>query len=177
ESPGLFTGEAGVALAMSVGAPFTSEPEPIIRGALDRLATAAQSVKEADLFIGAAGIILAACIIKEVTGQDDVLSIVRHLPRRLIQSANQFGDVIAWEKEDSEGRSKGVNVGAAHGAAGIALALAHWGHTACDDQAVRLALETFRSIYRGARSRDGKSLKYELTKPNPAPVGAWCHGP
>lgn len=177
ESPGLFTGNAGVALAMSVGAGFTEDRDRIWSRALDRLNVAAQVVTEVDLFSGAAGVIWAGCLTAEITGDSSPLYIVRNLSERLMQSAKRFGDVVAWENSGSQAATRAPYVGAAHGAAGIALALAHWGRAKSDQETLALAREVFLNIGHSARALDQRSLKFQAgSSSTPAPIGSWCHG-
>jgi hypothetical protein len=68
-------------------------------------------------------------------------------------------------------------VGAAHGSAGIALALAAWGRHAGCKRAVDLAVDTFHSIYVHGRIDDGTNLRVRLgAKCEQASLGTWCHG-
>ncbi|QEH31579.1 Serine/threonine-protein kinase PknA [Aquisphaera giovannonii] len=178
ESPGLFTGDAGVALALVAGGPYSADPGRARDAALRRLSAAAASVEELDLFSGAAGVLWAGCLIAEISGDASPLRIVEHLAGTIVAAASEADGVVAWAPS---GRLDGVrapHVGAAHGAAGVALALAHWGRAAGDPGASGLAREVFAGLDRGARTPDGLSLRRFLGPGSPAaPLGDWCHGP
>jgi serine/threonine protein kinase len=178
DSHGLFTGNAGVALALCVGAKFGPGCARMRSRSLERLAFAVQGVTELDLFSGAAGVVWAGCLMAEITGNTAFLQIVSPVAERLSGSAQRFGDVIAWDQRSRSERFASPSIGAAHGAAGIALALAVWGTATSDHAARDLACNVFLSLYRAARSGDHRSLRY-CTDPSsaPAPLGHWCHGP
>jgi serine/threonine protein kinase len=178
EAHGLFTGNAGVALAMCVGAGFTPDRDLIRAKALKRLKIASQQVTEVDLFHGSAGIVLAGCLIAEVIGDYSSLEIVRPLADRLIRSPKQIGDLIIWEKIGGTDKAEDFSVGVSHGSAGIALALARWSHLTSDLPASTLAKEVFLGLYQAARTVDQKTLRSQINdSSSPAPHGNWCHGP
>ena len=178
EAHGLFTGNSGSALAMCVGAGFTEDCDWIRARALERLSTAAEEVTEVDLFHGSAGVVLAGCLIAEVTGDFSSLEIVRPLADKLIRSPKRLGGLIVWGKSGQNDESADFSVGAAHGSAGIALALARWSHFTADIAASTLAREVFLCTYYAARSVDRKTLRYQIDDSSgSAPRGTWCHGP
>ena len=175
DAHGLFTGNAGVALAICVGANFSVNCSQNRMIALERLALAAQGVTETDLFSGAAGILWAGCLMMQITGDSASFEAVRPLAKRLIGSAGLSRGMPVCENSAQVGT---LSLGAAHGLAGIGLALASWGHATSDQAALDLSISIFQTINRDGRSADGRTLRYNADQQSPpAPLGNWCHGP
>jgi hypothetical protein len=79
--------------------------------------------------------------------------------------------------EATEEKNPGPFLGAAHGSAGIAMALALWGRAIGDDRCIKFAIKTFKSLYRSGRAENGKTLLYKLDDDRqPAAIANWCHG-
>lgn len=175
-SAGLFTGNAGVALALGVVA-GRLERSDLIEASRSRLIAAASPSEEFDLFCGAAGVVTVGCILSEILGQDWPLEIVRDKAQALLDAATIRQGVVVWPASKALGASDAPYTGAAHGSAGIAMALAMWSSHARDNRSTNLAIDTFRSLYSGARVEDGTTFYTRLGEDlNPAPIGSWCHG-
>ncbi len=175
-SSGLFTGDAGVALALGVTAKRLSRPELLVN-ARSRLEAAASPSQELDLFCGAAGVIWVGCLLAEILEERWPLEIVQSKVQLLIDSAEVRQNVIVWPPSQVLERSDAPYTGAAHGSAGIAMALAIYGKRLGHRAAVDLAANTFVSLRANACSSDGKTLSLKVrTDPEPAPIASWCHG-
>jgi serine/threonine protein kinase len=123
---GLFTGNAGVALALGViskrlGRGFFAE------AARRRLAVAAGQDGHYDLFSGAAGVLWAGCLLSQIVQSEWPLKLVATQADKILTSAKTIGGVTCWAAPSPVfSASEEVHYGAAHGAAGIAMALAAW---------------------------------------------------
>jgi hypothetical protein len=177
KSAGLYTGNAGVALALAVvGQRFGRDD--LLKAAKRRFALAAREVTEDDLFSGRAGVVVASDILTEITGDtsylQDVLPVISDLIGRIKPYAGVLG-VMASGRLDGV---PGCFTGAAHGAAGIAFALAKFATRVGDDNTMRLALMIFQSIVDHAADRQrGAIFRIAGRNDQPAANMTWCHGP
>jgi hypothetical protein len=113
----------------------------------------------------------------EVTDTPRFFEIVRPVAKHLIGAVKSFGDLMAWEDPGSRGEEASPSIGAAHGAAGIAMALAVWGRATSDHVVQGLARDVLLGLYQAGRSVDGRRLRYTVdVRSKSAPRGAWCHG-
>ncbi|MGH9966453.1 MAG: lanthionine synthetase LanC family protein [Pyrinomonadaceae bacterium] len=175
-SCGLFTGDAGVALALAVAAKRLSRPE-LVAGARTRLLAAASPAQELDLFCGAAGVLWVGCLLADILNEPWPLEIVRSRAQLLLDSAQVRQQVVVWPPSQVLEASDAPYTGAAHGSAGIAMALAIWGKRLGHKGATELAEKTFRSLRANAFSQGGQTLSLKVeANPAPAPVVSWCHG-
>jgi Lanthionine synthetase C-like protein/Protein kinase domain len=177
KSAGLYTGNAGVALALGVvGQRFGRED--LLAAARTRFMAATREVSEDDLFSGRAGVILASDILTEITGDmrylEGVLPVVGELLSRIKLHAGVLG-VAASGALDGV---RGCFTGAAHGAAGLALALARFA-TRVGDQAIKsLSLRMYQSIFdRACDVKRGVIFRISGRSDQSAAPGTWCHGP
>lgn len=173
-SPGLFVGEAGVALALALGAARLSRPD-LAEQALVRLRRAVATCVEHELFFGAAGVLEAGILMDAVLQDGRAIEISSSLAGKLVRCAEDRDGLLCWPfVERFEGRHDPLN-GVAHGAAGIAVALSNWSKVS-DDRSFRdLAQATMRSLYANARSADGRFLRRAGADISAAD-GEWCHG-
>ena len=174
---GLFTGNAGAALALALVAKRHGRAEllPHVRR---RLEAAAAPSSEFDLFSGAAGVVWAGCIIAAVLGKKWPAAVVKKSARALLAAASRERGVRVWPASETMRDSEpGPYLGAAHGSAGIAMALAVWGRVTGERRPRQLAAETFMSLYEGGLDESGKSFYYKLNEdPRPTAASDWCHG-
>lgn len=174
--PGLFTGNAGVALALALVSRRLGLPE-VLRAARRRLDAAVHVSEECDLFAGAAGVLWAGCTMAEMLGEAWPLEAVREIGSSLLARARREEGIVYWQPSGALDGSTAGYTGAAHGSAGIAMALARWGQADANARAVDLAVETFRSLYAHARLDDGVQLRDRLgPSPRAGDVRSWCHG-
>jgi hypothetical protein len=136
---GLFTGNAGVALALAVAGRRLGKEEYLCAGRR-RMAGALTDERETDIFSGVAGVAFARCLLGEFPTP----------PSRLNPAGEPY-------------------LGCAHGAAGIAMALARCGQTAA-------ARNTFHSLYASGRTADNRALRITRDSPRAHAAGNWCHG-
>jgi hypothetical protein len=177
EACGLFTGAAGVAVALTLAGARLGEPRWVEAGRA-RMRHAIERCKELDLFSGMAGVVYAAHLITRMTRSDELLAetepMVFVLLDRFESKAGDFG----WRSSGKLEPFTECLTGASHGTAGVALALALWGRDAGEATLCDFAVHLFDRIYRECRTSDGKTLRRHLGEDRPAaPLGAWCHGP
>lgn len=169
---GFFTGNAGTALALAVAGKRFGRPEWIV-AARARLAAAVGVERDCDLFSGAAGVLWAAYLLAEILGDDEISEIAARCGDLLIRLAEVRQGLYVWPSAEA---GDPPLTGAAHGSAGIAMALAIWGRKARRSGAVDLALETFERLFRNGRAREGIMLRRSLDETSWAPILPWCHG-
>jgi len=172
ESHGLFTGDAGVALALAVASRRLGD-DSLARAARERLLAGGVEAAELDLYSGAAGRLWAGCLLADVLREEWPLEVSEACARRLIEKARRAQGTPAWETVDGPA----PYTGAAHGVAGIALALALWGRRAGCERSRGLALAAFAGLCRAGRTKDGNELRLRLGEEPAARAGTWCHGP
>ena len=122
---GLFTGNAGVALALAVSALRLGERQ-FLEAAKQRLAAAARVTCQTDLYSGAAGVLWTACALAEILADDWPLEYAKQAASTLNAHFACDCGIPDWVPE---GASSPALLGCAHGSAGVALALAVWGRT------------------------------------------------
>jgi hypothetical protein len=76
----------------------------------------------------------------------------------------------------STGTVSNAYLGAAHGSAGVAMALGIWGRDVGCVQSLELARETFLRLYENGRTSDRIQLQYRLHSEVGTSPGIWCHG-
>ncbi len=126
-----------------------------------------------DLYSGVAGVVWSAVLLREMLREDWPLDAAADALVHLRTLRSQVDGVPAWRIDP--GRDA-VYFGAAHGSAGVALALARWGRAAGDAAAVDEARETWAAIARHARTADGEALRVGPAESRHHAVGNWCHG-
>jgi hypothetical protein len=175
DAQGMFTGNAGVALAL--GAAARRYQEPIFLAAARRRLSAARNVGAGnhDLFSGSAGIIWSACALSRILEVEWPLEMVADHARQLRRVASVQEGVVCWSSAPEYDHAQSPYFGAAHGSAGNALALALWGASAGCSDSTALALETLTSLCRNALLGDRFSLRVGPGRSAAAPA-AWCHG-
>ena len=174
---GFFTGNAGTALALAVAGKRLSRPE-WVAAARTRMAAATGVEQDCDLFSGAAGVLWAACSFSEILEDDKAHTMAKRCGELLLRRAEVREGLRVWPSAEP---GDPPLTGAAHGSAGIALALAIWGRIAQRPEAVELSLETFERLYRNGRTSEGTMLRRTVDAPvddtsSWAPILPWCHG-
>lgn len=178
-APGLYVGEAGVAVAL-LAAGRRLGRDALVESALARLgAVAREPFVSPDLFNGTAGRLTAHLLALDATGDARQLAAARACGEALLAAAEDTaGGGVAWRIPDGYGGLSGIaHTGYSHGTAGIADAL------------LRLAEATGEAAYRVAARRAADSL-VRLALPAAAGTGLewpvaeggeplgpfWCHG-
>jgi hypothetical protein len=168
---GFFTGNAGASVALAVAGKRFGRSE-WIEAAWIRLAAAVCVEGECDLFSGTAGVLWAACLIGSILGEEKASAFAARCGELLVRLAEVREGLFVWPSIGAAPMT-----GAAHGSAGIAMALAIWGRMARRPVAVDLALETFERLYRNGRIGEGATLRRSVDEASSgAPVLSWCHG-
>ncbi|HWB83037.1 MAG TPA: lanthionine synthetase LanC family protein [Bryobacteraceae bacterium] len=156
---GLFTGNAGVALALVVSGRRLKKEEYIAAGRM-RLRCAVADERETDLFSGAAGVLFTCCLLSDVVAERWPLDMGRAAERVLCIRSGSGTPYL----------------GCAHGAAGSAMAQACWGRRAGDERFLDAAVETFHRIFAQGRTADGSALRMTQEADRAHAAGNWCHG-
>ncbi|HEX7707254.1 MAG TPA: type 2 lanthipeptide synthetase LanM [Thermoanaerobaculia bacterium] len=126
-----------------------------------------------DIEGGAAGALAALLQLFELSGERSLLESAAHAAQRLQASAIDTGDGAAWPTSGGA-----LLAGYAHGAAGIAAALARYGALSGDGASIRLARLAMR-YESGVFDRErGNWPLLELPPGGAQPLfmNAWCHG-
>ena len=171
-SAGLFTGNAGVAIALSVAGRRLGEEQYLIAGS-KRLQNAAAGQKEIDLFSGSAGVLFASCILSNILGKEWPLELGYVARQRLHRHLCRTGGIPVWSLNVA---CDPQYLGCAHGSAGIAMALACWGRQTGDRRSVEEAIDVFQQIFAKGRTADGSALRMTLDSEKAHAVANWCHG-
>jgi hypothetical protein len=174
EAHGLFTGNAGIALALGV-AGYHLDTDEFLPAAMDHFNHAVMINSGFDLFSGAAGVLYTASVLHEITKDQWPIGSARPLVPFIIGNALRTDGVIGWPPAPLYDGERGrLYYGAAHGSAGVALALARFAQ--CDERAAEtsFALDVFASIL--AHGRDGQGRLYESSSGKIRPQQHWCHG-
>lgn len=175
-SHGLFTGNAGVALALGVAARRLRRAD-LAQVAASRLRAASNQSEELDLFCGAAGVIWSGCMLGEVLAADWPLAVVDGLAEHLLDSADTREGVVVWPASRALDESDAPYTGAAHGSAGIAMALAIWSKRRGNARGLELSREAFASLFSALDPTLRAPLPRRIgAEPDPAPIFGWCHG-
>ncbi|CAG7606712.1 class III lanthionine synthetase LanKC N-terminal domain-containing protein [Actinacidiphila bryophytorum] len=172
---GLFTGNSGVAVALAVAGRLLGRAD-LLDAARRRFEYAASSrILDYDLFSGAAGIVWAGRLLDAVLGTGWGSGLVEQQVRRIHKAAGRFDGVVGWPANIEYDSSGGVYVGAAHGTAGIAMALAGWGGATGCAATVQLAGEALHSIAEHGLTDDGSNIRATVSG-STMPAHTWCHG-
>jgi tRNA A-37 threonylcarbamoyl transferase component Bud32 len=172
QAHGLFTGNAGVAVALSVVARRHGQPDLLSAARARFVAASSQPVPGADLFSGAAGVVMAAITLAEIWEQDWPLELVAGQVARLHTSAHRADNIVGWPEGAGVDQAT-TFFGAAHGVAGVAMALAHWGLRVDAPRSTELAVEAFRGLYEQA----GDVGAFQSDSAGRVSAASmWCHG-
>lgn len=170
---GFFTGNAGVAVALAVAGKRFRKPA-FIAAAHKYLSKSLTVEGDFDLFSGSAGVLWAGCLLAQILDDRNLLDRAAPCAKSLIENASLQDKLYVWPSCDA---NEPPLTGAAHGSAGIALALSIWGKATGESDATDLAIETFDRLYRFGRVRGGSALRHRVGKSDAAVmVPSWCHG-
>ncbi len=172
KAAGLFTGNAGIALALAVAGLHLNE-DTLLTAARMRFESATADRREMDLFSGGAGVVWSACLMHEVTGENWPLEAANGVVAWIKRHATVNSGVPVWTIESSREASY---FGCAHGSAGVAMTLAYWGRCCGEPALADVARETFRALVRHGRTADGHALRIGSKETRHHAVGNWCHG-
>jgi|GEM_PF-2648657 len=172
KAAGLFTGNAGVALALAVTGKYLGSAS-CLAASRRRLQAAARDRREIDLFSGSAGVVWTACLLHALLDEAWPLDCAQEAVNHLNACASLAAAVPVWAMA---GANQTSHFGCAHGSAGIAMALARWGQISDDRAALQTARQTFRRIAQHGRTAQGDALRIGPNEPRHHAVGNWCHG-
>jgi len=147
---GLFTGEAGVALALAIAGRRLGRPE-FVENARGRLRYAAEKVVETDLFSGAPGVLWSGCLIASVVKQKWPLELVERL-YPVVDHAVETAFLELAEKPAAWRRLSAVS-----GVAGMALALACWGQETGARKACNISLDAYKKVFNVWQNRTSRT--------------------
>lgn len=174
-SSGLFTGDAGVALSLALASNYFTN-EKWLFSALERLQLAASNdLHSYDLFSGEAGILLASCIVYDLTKRTELLQLCNDLSDNIILHSEVTGGVRNWQPDPLLNSFDLPFLGVAHGTAGILVALTKAGITLDRKDLVDFSVKSFKSLVAHCIKVD----KFpKVLSPNAliAPKEHWCHG-
>ncbi|WP_182908017.1 lanthionine synthetase LanC family protein [Microbispora sp. H13382] len=172
---GLFTGDSGVAVALAVAGGRLGRAD-LVAGARRRFEHAAASrVPDYDLFSGAAGIVWAGCLLDAVLDATWARDLAGRQAGRIVEAARHIDGLVAWPSDPDLEPSGNVFLGAAHGTAGVAMALGIWGGSTGDATAVALAEDAFRGVATHGLTGDGTNI-LSTTTGESRRAQHWCHG-
>ncbi|WP_432767556.1 MAG: hypothetical protein HEQ22_08870 [Sphingopyxis sp.] len=173
QAAGLFTGNAGVALALAAAGRALGT-DAYVSAARARLAAAAADDREFDLFSGSAGTVFAAAAMAELLGATWPLAFGEVALQKLTASQVTVDDVISWR---GEGDKDGDFLGCAHGNAGVAAALGYWARVTGDRDADAVAISALKALgQRAMLSTQGQGMPMRLDSDRAHAPGNWCHG-
>lgn len=169
---GLYSGKAGVALALVLGGTRSGNSRFVNRG-LDIFneTVSISADSSCDFFNGLAGRLYAASVAYKVTGKSflrhHALSLYKAIVRKLVYKEGK----MTWEHA---GRSL---TGAAHGVTGIAAALIMYGKTFAVDEAVETGIIAIQKIFEDSIEEEQRMPVHDLNQPGSrCPLFSWCHG-
>jgi hypothetical protein len=175
QAVGLLTGHAGVGLALAIAGLRYGRDDLIDKGKR-RILSAAPDSPELDFFTGLAGVAWTACVVGDLLGDASLIELADTCVARLCESAINSDGLVCWDaSETMRDGSTMPFLGAAHGATGIAMALAHVGRHLANEKAKRMGIDSLKRIW----------IRYHPSGPMPARVdespskerlGHWCHG-
>jgi serine/threonine protein kinase len=173
---GLFAGNSGIALALTVAGQRLGTSD-FLCAAKSRLAAAgAEPARNFDLLSGSAGQLWAGSLIAEILNASWPLECVEAKAHELLRSARFHQGVVSWEPDENSPDGNAFT-GAAHGSAGIAMALGIWGSQTQNASAIELGIEVFRSLQVTSTNDSGGQFPSTLGDSSPiAAAGHWCHG-
>lgn len=175
EAQGFFTGNSGVSVALAVAGRRLGRTE-LVRAARRRFECAAKSrIPDYDLFSGASGIVWAGCLLDAVLGVSWGRDLAQQQVARIRAAARLADGVVGWRPNpeyDSAGR---VYLGAAHGTAGVAMALGAWGRATGCATASGTAEDAFRSVIEHGLTKDKSNILATTSGDIKSPQH-WCHG-
>lgn len=172
-SGGLFTGNAGIALALGVAATVNGDMRLVEEA--ERRLSKAEATSLLDLFSGQAGIALAATLLGRLHPTRDWSQYALRAIDRVLQHGPLYRDGFWVWPEDVGATSNTFFLGAAHGSAGIGAALAWAGSEINHDGAKNVAQKVLCDLLHTAISCETRNIPRSPQSEYANPV-QWCHG-
>ena len=171
---GLFTGHAGVGLALVVAGLRYGRDDLIEKGKRRILAAPLDSME--DFFAGLAGVAWTACVVGDLLDDPGLFDFAAACAARICKSAISADGLIYWEPSGPfRDDSPMPLLGAAHGATGIAMVLAHVGRRLNNERARRLGLDSLHRLWLRYQPL-GQMPMRTGEAPSEQRLGHWCHG-
>jgi serine/threonine protein kinase len=173
---GLFTGNSGIALALTVAGQRLGTSDFICAAKSRLAAVGVEPARNFDLLSGSAGQLWAGSLMAEILNARWPLECVEVKAHQLLRAARFHQGVVSWEPDENSPDGDAFT-GAAHGSAGIAMALGIWGNQTENTSAIELGIEVFRSLQVKSTNESGGQFPCTLGDSSPiAAAGHWCHG-
>ena len=175
QAHGLFTGNSGVALALAVAGRRLGRDDFLVAARRRMELAATHSLADYDLFSGSAGIVLAGSLLQAITGESWPLDLVHDQAERTKNAASSEDGLVTWPTSELFDRSRRTYLGAAHGAAGTALALTVHGRAVGDQELLAIGEQCLSAIATNGMTKDRGNILATTTGVVLAP-STWCHG-
>jgi hypothetical protein len=172
---GLFTGNAGVALALAAAGKLLDRPDAR-RAARSRIAISLENVSEDyDLFSGLSGVILSACLMDRIEPGQGYIDGIKGAIDQLMGPYRSTDPLCSWPSHSAFDPDRRYYFGAAHGASGIALSLSFAARALNSKVLFRESQNVFRTIAREAVNESSTNV-IECNLGSERPATHWCHG-
>jgi hypothetical protein len=172
---GLFTGEAGIALALAIASGRLTCAE-FLESARMRLQWAVDHVSEPGLFSGSAGVLWTGVLISAIVDASWPSQIVAPLLPLLCHSVISMDRMLFWPSSDYDKQASPRLLGVAEGACGIAMALGIWGRKRGQLDLEQLAIEILLEIFTRGRMASGNQIDGVTKSKLSHPAGSWAIG-
>ncbi|QLO43156.1 hypothetical protein HV198_13785 [Citrobacter freundii] len=171
KNSGLFTGNAGAAVALAAAFRVSRDPRYLVR-AHQLLKISVENFPEhADLFSGRAGIIYAGVLISELTESQVPLEVVSEIVRSI---KDEFDPSSGWESAEKLEPACFPQIGLAHGAVGIAFALSRYDDSIGELTSEVIIAKTFGLV---TRYTDDERFPLDFSQNSKrVKSNMWCHG-
>ena len=136
-----------------------------------------QRLGEPELYFGAAGVLWAGTLMRQILNTPVYDSAMQDLASWIISLLDISTNLWCWPNAGTLQGPASPFLGAAHGAAGIAMALAEWARAVGDEGTLQLSDEVLWRIYTHGQDPHGRQIvsNIEATEGN-SPAHMWCHG-
>jgi len=172
---GFFSGRAGIGLTLALcGRAF--KKASWVDASCKYLSLESASRKCFDLTFGLAGLLWALVLCAKELDIEPPASTVKSILSTLDAHRVVSNEIPVWATFDPNNNSISHFLGAAHGSAGIAMALGAWADVAADRILLADAADIFKRLYEYGRHTTGY-LFLSTERPDlPSPGNQWCHG-
>lgn len=176
DSNGLFTGNAGAALALACCYKKFGT-KIFLDECIKRLTVATNNFIEADLFSGAAGVAYSGVLISEILNDKFFLDLINPAIEWLLQNIKCLDDITYWETSGVLENDKKPFVGVAHGLIGIAFALEKYNEINPNNDIDNVTFNCLDKSINNLFDNEAKTIKRYVTGSNELSNSMhWCHG-
>jgi hypothetical protein len=177
-SAGLFTGDAGVAVAL-VTLGLAQRNEKMVDAGWRRFENAVGICEETDFFSGRAGVVFAATLLERIIDDSRWTERARASARNLQHRLRSRWGLLGIPASGRLDGNQDLFLGAAHGSAGLALALNHFGHAVGDPEMQDRSTRIMASLLEHGTDEASGFLKARASRGGhqaSSSDAAWCHG-